>query len=344
MAKSANPTRMPARYFALLCDLLKTRGVAIEPMLKAARIWPTQIYGPDATLTVAQLEALIAEASRLTGRKDLGFELGREIKLSSHEILGYGILTSPTLDYALQLATRYYRLITPTFKLTYRREASTSELHFQPVVQLSPEALRFMLETVVVSAHEQLKALMAQRFPRYDIHVSYAEPARGKAYADLKPARFHFGAERLPGARMVLDNDTVAQALPMADRAALKMAEARCDEHLRSTAQAQGMTGWVTMMLHESQAGMPTLAELSHLLNQSVRTMDRHLAREGSRFLEISKRVRHEKACALLGCGEMTITQVAYHLGYKDAANFTRAFRREAGSSPSQYRQNAART
>ena len=120
----------------------------------------------------------------------------------------------------------------------------------------------------------------------------------------------------------------------MADRGAREMAESRCEQLLRKTAQANGVTDWVTMMLREAHEGMPTLAELARLLNLSPRTLDRHLAREGSRYLEISKRIRHEKACALLEAGGQSITQVAYELGYKDGANFTRAFRRECGPQP----------
>jgi AraC-like DNA-binding protein len=333
----ADATRMPARYFAVLCDLLKARGIDIEAMLKAAKIWPTQIYGPDATLTLRQLEALLAETSLTTRREDLGFELGRQIKLSTHEILGYGILTSPTLDYALQLAARYWRLITPAFTLRYRRDRMHSELHFQPAMELSAEALRFMLEVIVVSAHEQLKALTQARLPSYDIYVSYAEPGHARAYRALKPARFHFGSERLPSARLVLDAEVAAHGLPMADRAALKMAEGRCEELLRRTAQSRGMTEWVTMMLREAHEGMPSLAELARLMNQSSRTLDRQLTREGGKFLELSKRIRHDKACELLRAGNLSVTQVALKVGYRDLANFTRAFKRESGMSPTQY-------
>jgi AraC-like DNA-binding protein len=308
----------------------------VEAILGVARIWPTQIYGPDATLTVTQLEALVAESMRVTSRKDLGFALGRTIKLSSHEILGYGILTSPTLDYAIQLATRYYRLITPTFKMIYRRGPKNSELIFQPALHLSPDALQFMLETIVVSAHEQLKSLLPG-LPSYDILVSYPESANARHYRALTPARFHFGAEPLPGGRFVFDNATVAQRLPMADHHALKMAEARCEDLLNKTAKSGRMSEWVAMMLRESQEGMPSLADLARLVNQSPRTLDRHLGREGVRFLELSKRIRHEKACDLIRLGALSITQIAMQLGYRDHANFTRAFKRESGLSPSQF-------
>ncbi|HKY90883.1 MAG TPA: AraC family transcriptional regulator ligand-binding domain-containing protein [Nevskiaceae bacterium] len=336
---TAPASRVPARYFALLCNLLKGRGLDADAALQVAGIWPTQLEGPDATLTLAQMEALIIEAQRLTGRADFSFELGRNIKLSSHEILGFGILTSPTFDYAMQLASRYYRLITPTFKMQYVRGKEHAELRFQPVLQLSPEVLQFMLEVVVVSTQEQLKVLAGGALSGFDIHVSYATPANAAKYRELRPARFFFGSEPLPGARMVLDINAVAQPLPMADAAARQMAEARCEQLLRNTAQSGRMTEWITMMLRESQEGMPSLTDLARLVNQSVRTLDRQLGREGSRFLDISKRVRHEKACTLLRSGELSVTQIAYQLGYGDVANFTRAFKRESGVSPSMFRE-----
>jgi AraC-like DNA-binding protein len=95
----------------------------------------------------------------------------------------------------------------------------------------------------------------------------------------------------------------------------------------------------VTMMLREASDGVPSLTELAHTLNLSARTLDRYLAREGSSFRELSTRVRHQMACELLRGGTLNITQIAYQLGYTDAANFTRAFRRQANCSPSDYRQ-----
>jgi AraC-like DNA-binding protein len=335
-SRATDSPRMPARYFALLCEVLTEIGVDADAVLRAARIWPTQVHGPDATLSIRQAEDLVDAARRAARRDDLGFLVGRAVKLSSHEILGYGILTSPTLDYAISLAARYYRLITPWFRMQYRRGPQRCEVLFQPVANLQPQALQFLIEIVIVSAHEQLKVLAQERLPPYEIYVSYPEPPHARDYRKLKPARFHFAGERLPGARMVLDADVVTSKLPMADRSALQGAELRCEELMRKTTQSAGLSDWVTMMLRESHEGVPTLAELAHVLNQSVRTLDRRLQAEGTRFLALSKRIRHERACALLKSG-LSITQVAYQVGYRDLANFTRAFRRDSGMSPSQY-------
>ena len=108
----------------------------------------------------------------------------------------------------MQLLARYYRLITPAFKLQYRRDRGMTELRLVPALELSHEALVFLLETIVVSAHELLSELTQAKVPPCDVYVSYDEPAHASAYRALKPARFHFSAEQLPIARLTLDSRT----------------------------------------------------------------------------------------------------------------------------------------
>src|SRR3546814_9730476 len=68
-------------------------------------------------LHLSQVDALIAQSFEATGRPDLGFDFGRLIRVGSHDILGYALLSSPSLDYAVRVAVRFYRLMTPTFRL-----------------------------------------------------------------------------------------------------------------------------------------------------------------------------------------------------------------------------------
>lgn len=330
------PPKHTARYFSHWFEVLKGLGVDTAAVVQRAGIDPADLKGPGTGLSVGQYDALVRECARASGREDLGFVLGREVHLTGHEILGFGILTSPTLDYALALTARYYRLINPWVQFRYVRGPQRSEVTMRPRVDLPPTALRFLLEIGAVSAHVQIKSQLGARLAPYDIYVSYAEPLYHSQYRQLQPAQFHFGSETLPGVRFVMDTTIVAQPIPMANRSALKMAEARCEDLLQRTTRASGMTQWVTMMLREASDSLPSREELARLLNQSPRTLDRALAREGSKFLDLAKRVRYEKACELLASG-LSATQVAYQTGYGDVGNFTRAFRRESGQTPGAY-------
>jgi len=70
----------------------------------------------------------------------------------------------------------------------------------------------------------------------------------------------------------------------------------------------------------------------------SERTLKRRLQAEEASFQNLVDQVRLERAGELLQQTAMNLSQIADALGYADAANFTRAFKRWTGQSPSQYR------
>lgn len=333
----ATDFEVPARYYARAAEVLMRQGVDVTRVLKAARIGLDRLNHPDATLRLGQVEAMLAEVAQITGRSDLAVDVGKVLKLSSHSLVGYGMLTSPNADYALRLVSRFFRLVMPTFRMRYRANAQQAELLFQPTVTMSALCFQFHIEAVAIAAHCEVRELLDGRVPDYDLYFSIAAPPHAARYAEFPEMRCHFGWESTPGLRLRFATDMAARALPMSDPNSLKMAETRCAALVRSAVDQGTVSDWVVMMLRESADGMPTIVELAHTLNLSPRTLDRYLLREGVRFRDLSGKIRHERACGLLRAGELSVSQIAFELGYTDAANFTRAFRRAAGVSPSAY-------
>ncbi|MES0872663.1 AraC family transcriptional regulator [Sinimarinibacterium thermocellulolyticum] len=329
--------RVPARYYARAAEVLLRQGVDVARALRAARVAPERIGHPDATMRLDQVEALVADVVAQTGRTDFALDVGRALKLSSHSLVGYGMLSSPTADYALRLAARFFVLIMPSFRLRYRGGVPT-QLHFEPTVRMSPLCLHFHLEVLAAAAHWELRELLGGELPAYELSFSMAEPPHVARYAELVGARPRFASESTPGVRLRFAHDFGARPLALADPTSLRMAELRCKELVHKVVAVGKVSDWVRMVLRESGDGMPTLVELAHTLNLSPRTLDRYLVREGTGYRALLREARQQKALALLDGGQMSITEIALELGYTDAANFTRAFRREAGVSPSAWR------
>lgn len=78
------------------------------------------------------------------------------------------------------------------------------------------------------------------------------------------------------------------------------------------------------------------------LCNLSTRTLQRKLNAMGTHYSEVLDRVRFHTAGRLLRDPGMTVTDIALQLGYSDVAHFARAFRRIAGVTPLDYRQQIA--
>jgi len=339
----AKSPEVPARYYARLCELLGQDGMNVAALLKAARIRSAAIKAPDAVLRLSQVEALLDEIFRLTRRRHQCHDLGRALKLSSHSIVGYGMLSSPTVGYAMTLAARYFRLIMSSFRMRFRVDAELAEIEILPVLPMSTNCLEFHLEAIAVALHWEIRELLKNQMPPYDLYLSIAAPPHKERYNELVEAHCHFAWQSRPGFRMQFPAAVALRTPALADIGAVQMAEKRCNELIRS-AIAQGRVGsWVRMMLREASDGWPSLTELAQTLNLSSRTLDRYLEKEGESFRKLSNRTRHEKALEMLDDDGLTVTQIAYELGYTDVSNFARSFRREAGVAPGDYRNGRAR-
>lgn len=328
--------RLPARYYAVLASRLVAWGVSLPELLRDAGIDPQALASPQAELTLEQADRLVALALQRSGHTDLGFELGRLFKLSSHDILGYAMLSAPTVDQALRLVSRYFRLITPAYALRYHSDARQAEARLQVLLPLSPAVRAAHLEAIVVAFYEHVRMLASGEAPECRIELPFEAPPHAARYRELAAARVSFGHPG--GARIVLPREVVMRAQMLAEDNALHMAERRCAILLARLTAGVRFSDWVRGLLRDAGQGQPALGEIAAMLNLSPRTLERRLRAEGSGFRELARRARFEAACAMLLSGRMSVTQVALELGYTDLANFTRAFRRESGVAPSAYR------
>src|SRR6218665_4105541 len=337
---TAPAKRSPVRYFVLLLDALRRQGVETAQLLRKAGFEETRFDRRKMPLLPAEIEAFVASARQLTGRTDLGFEMGSLIKMNSHDLLGYGMWSCRNFDEVMWMVSRHFHLMTETFTMTYRRTRSHGEAVYTPVTSFAPETLRFMNEVMATSHGNQVRLTFGQDTPVYDIHLSMPEPSHIARYRALAPARFHFGERGLGGVRVVMGADLLDKALPMADPHVVKEVDERCG--IVGQRPPPGDPGWgdyVTMMLRDDLGELVTLDDLARRINLSARTVDRLLKKENLTLRDIPQKVRFERACELLADPAATVVQVALGVGFTDPASFSRAFRRVVGVSPGQFQQ-----
>ncbi|MCX7072243.1 MAG: AraC family transcriptional regulator ligand-binding domain-containing protein [Gammaproteobacteria bacterium] len=324
---------VPARYFGRLLELLTQHQVRIDTLVDGLGIDMATLLAPEATMRLSQVDTLVQRLNAQTGRLDWGFDLGLRLRLTSHLILGYGLLASPTIGYAFQLLSRYFSMLTPTFRVQLQRDAQHGALQLVPVLPMSHACLVFHTDAIAAAVDTVVGELLGDRMPRYDLDLALDLPHRAR-YDALRQARCRFGVGGMAGLRIRFPIALLEAPLSLADAGALKEAESRCVATFRSVIASGQVAGWVRMMLREANGGLPSLDDLAHTLNLSSRTLDRHLKAEGTGFRQLAAEVVVERAQALLAQG-LPVTTVALELGYTDASNFTRAFRRATGGCPS---------
>jgi len=329
---------VPARYASPLLDYLRQRQPQqIERILADAGLAEARIQAADAALTMSEFDALLTSAARILERSDLGFVLGSRISFDTHQLLGLAMRRCRTPDELLRLATRFSRLLIPSFSMQYRRTEHSGELSVRPAADMSQATLYAFEELYAVTFHRDYSELLEHQ--GLDIYLSMPRPAHVGRYEKLYPTRFHFGSLALPEVRCVLP----AEVLDKPFRHNTGLDDETDTQTLHSLQQSMGRadswSAWVSLMLREAEGCQPSREELASLLNVSPATLTRKLAREGLNLRELGKQIRHQRACAMLRDCSQSIAQIAWRLGYNNQANFSTAFHHISQQSPRNYRQ-----
>jgi AraC-like DNA-binding protein len=104
------------------------------------------------------------------------------------------------------------------------------------------------------------------------------------------------------------------------------------------------LAGLVSLQIESLLSGHSVSLELlAESLGMNGRRLQRGLADQGASFTALLGAVRLRRAAEWLQRTDKPVVEIALDLGYTDASNFTRAFRRAIGVSPSMFRKAAGR-
>lgn len=153
---------VPIAYASALIDLATELGVPRDDLLQAARVKPQQLESPNGRLSFIDFNLLASAALTLCKEPALGLLLGQRLNVSTHGILGYAVLSSATLDKAIQFALKYYRVLGLAYELERVEEFERVELRASEAMPLG--ALnRFAAEGLLCSLHSIAQFLLGEK-------------------------------------------------------------------------------------------------------------------------------------------------------------------------------------
>ncbi|MEE9265906.1 MAG: helix-turn-helix transcriptional regulator, partial [Gammaproteobacteria bacterium] len=91
-------------------------------------------------------------------------------------------------------------------------------------------------------------------------------------------------------------------------------------------------------LTEQLSSGHATQNSVADALHMSLRTLQRRLNDEGTSYKGLLDETRRELAAHYMAETHRSINEITYLLGFSEPSNFSRAFRRWTGKSPSAYR------
>jgi len=100
----------------------------------------------------------------------------------------------------------------------------------------------------------------------------------------------------------------------------------------------------IRLAIREKAGTFPSIEVIAQQFNMSSRTLSRQLRNSGTNFQRLLDDARREVAEDQLLHSQMSIQQIAESCGFRDAQNFSQAFKRWKGMSPSEFRKSCGST
>lgn len=331
--------RVPAIYLLLLCDVAAGLGLPAQELLDIVGLSREQLLEADRSLPLAQARAATLHVYARVGHQGLSFAYARALRVTLHGPLSLIALSSNNLLEVLRDMERFFSLRAPAFHLSMEVDADYVTIKVDYPGRNDP--LRpFIMELVLMGLVIMTGQVLDRPQTGAEIHMQGLAPAYYAALAPHLPVPVQYEqaeyALKVPLALM-------QAPLRLADANAAAMAREACERELQARSNSPRddvLTARVRTVLEASQDRLPTLEDVAATLHVSTRTLKRRLQEEGRNFRALMDHVLCERATQMLQEEGLSVSEVAYRLGYNDVSNFSRAFRRWTGQSPSDFRKS----
>ena len=296
------------------------------------------------TISAAQQLTIFGNAMRLAAHPQWALDFGRQLNTNSHGPLGFAALSAPTLGEGMEVFGRFARIRAPYLGF--------DSLHDERRLLLSIDtrlcelgALELpLIEIILQVAASYVDAVAGPNAIDTTLYIAHPPPAHASLYGEY----FHSGVQFNAGfSGIALPASLKALPCPLHDDKTYRAALARCREALDAVLSPDDVVArashWLAAHFDQTAARgtvatQPRLEDLAEALCMSPRTLIRQLAQQGRNFRELRTAQQLEIARVMLNDARYTASEISASLGYGDAANFGRAFRRMTGVSPGQYR------
>jgi len=315
-------------------------GIKADTLLRKAGLTRRQIENPEVRLTVQSQIRFLDLAGAALRDQFLGFHLAQALELRELGLLYYIMASSDLLGDALQRAARYSAIVNEGVRLSYRAgEHVTIDFNYAGVQRhLDRHQIEFFMTTVI----RLCRQLTGHQLRPQEVSLTHL---RTHVLDEIKK---YFGRSVVFGRtdRMTFTNELrhmpVLSADPYLNSLLLKYCdEARRDRASKSSPLRMSVENVIVPLLPH---GKINSSKVAGILGLSRRTLARHLMSQGLSLTVILHDLRRDLARRYLGETGISISTIAWLLGYSEVSSFTHAFKRWTGKTPKEVRLRKAQT
>lgn len=335
---NAHATTAIGSYTLLLGRALEARGISSDEVFSRAGVEPSSWHDPLQRVPVAVVRRIYEIVFELTGDPCFGLEVSKHFRLPMLHALGHSLLASRSLREFCTRLSRSLRLVSQGAQMKLVEADDAARLLVSDIAAVVPAESEDVICGFLVRT---MKELTDGRFQPSRVELRRSQPAGGeKRHEAFYGCPVAFDRRDVS---IIFDTALLDVPLALGNEELAQLNDRVVQTYLARFDRADFENRVRSLVIEALPSGRVTKTAVARRLGVSARTLQARLGERGTSFAELVNTTRRTLACGYLDDPSTSIGEVAYLVGFSDTSNFTRAFRRWTGVSPSSHRARSAR-
>jgi len=328
---------MPINYVRLIARELQLKEADLALLLQDTALESDGLESGEVTLTVIEQFIILRNALSISGDAALGFRIGKLLHVSTHGPLGMAALTSTNLQEALTALCDYAQIRAPFLHVEpeIKDQQVVLTLNFSQGIDAGIRPT--LIEAICMLIQQLVEFVITRELDDAEILLDYSPPAHVEAYEREFHSPVRFDCDRV---EFRMPSSLLSIPCPTADYDAYLYATQLCREALGKLIGNDSTEAQVKRIILASPLAKISQQAVAQQLCITPRTLIRRLKHENTSYRDVQESVLAELANQYLIEKSFSVDVIAGLLGYSDAANFRRAFKRWHGVTPQQFRES----
>ncbi len=270
---------------------------------------------------------------------DITIKLGAKATPEIMGVLGHIMKNCTNLREATEQFIRYQNLFLAVSKFNIRKEGKVSILSHSLITSDFAYADQLITEVNLSICVATARKLIGAEFVPIEVRFSHNEPKYVEIYQQhfRSPLKFN-QTENAIVIEGNLGERPIPESFPYMNKILLEYAE-KLLTRLEAGKQFQDDVKRIVSELLPK--GIADIERVSGSLSMSRWTLNRKLKKEGTTFKDLLAELRKEFAVIYFENRALSLTEIAFLLGYSEYSAFHRAFKDWTGQTPREYRRKS---
>ncbi len=318
-----------------LGDFIVQQGGDIDRVFGSARVDPKLLESPTHSLSLSHYCQILEHAARQSGCDNFGLYYGRQFRPQSLGLIGYVGLSSPTLEDALRNVSEFF-IYHQHNTLTRLRDKGD---HYQFDYKIQHGGIlqrRQDAELTLGMILNLIRHVLGKTWAPKQVHFEHTRPEQWQDHSKIFDAPVYFDQ---PFNSLFFSKQQLKVAMPDRDDQLFSVVlDAMQRLNLHDHAGKDTISDLKSVVRDAFAQGEPKLEHISAEMQMPLSYLQRELKRNGYSYPSFVDELRCELAVSYLHQHHLSISELAFQLGYSETSAFSRAFKRWFNCSPRQWR------